>query len=82
MRSSIQNGNHDQLSRIESLSQAFHGAVEDEGILLQGMAEEQAQALHVFIYGFGFQAERPAFPTSQIGDVFSILTNLETKVEH
>ena len=82
MRTSIQNSHHDQISRIESLSQAFRGAIEDGNMLLQGMVEEQAQALRMFIYGFGFQSERPALPTSQIGDVFSMLTNLETKAEH
>src|SRR5581483_9249129 len=82
MRTSIQNSNHDQLSRIESLSQAFRIAVGDEHVLLQNMVEEEAQALRIFIYGFGFQSEGSALPTSQIGDVFSMLTNLETKVEH
>ncbi|HEU5377593.1 MAG TPA: hypothetical protein VFV38_19390, partial [Ktedonobacteraceae bacterium] len=82
MRTSIQNSNHDQLSRIESLSQAFRSAVGDEHVLLQNMVEEEAQALRIFIYGFGFQSEGSALPTSQIGDVFSMLTHLETKVEH
>lgn len=41
MRTSIQNSNHDQLSRIESLSQAFRGAVGDENVLLQRMVEEK-----------------------------------------
>jgi hypothetical protein len=83
MRTSIQNSNRSQISRIESLSQAFRSAVEDGNVLLQSMVEEErAQTVRMFIYGFGFQSERSTAITSQIGDVFSMLTALETKVEH
>lgn len=83
MRTSIQNKRHEQISRVESLAQAFRRVVEDGNVLLQGMAEEKVQALRMFIYGFGFQSEGAyALPTSQIGDVFSMLVNLEEKFEH
>ena len=77
MSTSIKNSRHGQLSRIESILQAFHEIIDDWNILLQEMVEDKIQALRMFIYGFGVQSENSPTLTSGIGDVFSILTNLE-----
>src|SRR6185312_9736625 len=82
MCSSVQNNHSGQLSRIENLSQEFRHVMEEANLLINNMATDEAIQLRMFINGFGFLSEGPPTWTSPIGDIFSILSNIDEKVNH
>src|SRR5258708_5915784 len=82
MRISMRNNDSNQLSRIENLSHTFRSVLEDTKLLTHNTTKDEETRFRMFIQGFGFQSESVRTWTSPIGDVFSIFTCLEEKVNY
>lgn len=81
MTESIKNNEGHQYSKIEGLTDTFQHVLEDSKFLLESTSAQEEILLRLFITGFGFQTEDAPTVSNQIGDIFSILSNVDGQIE-
>jgi hypothetical protein len=81
MTESIRNDKGYQYSKIEGLTDTFQHVLEDSRLLLENTSTQDGILLRLFIIGFGFQTMNSSTVSYQIGDVFSILSNIDEQIE-
>lgn len=81
MTESIRNNEGHQYSKIEGLTNTFQHVLEDSKFLLESTSARKEILLRLFITGFGFQTENSPTVSNQIGDIFSILNNIDEQIE-